>query len=484
MKLTFVSKSGKNDTDRVVTTERLVNLYPVPAPEGALAPLVLRAVPGTLDFTTLPLFFRAAANVSGTLYAIAGGGLYRITEAGIVSLIGAVPDDPYTSMVGHRSNVTISAGDAYLLYDGTSITQPGSGRIAEVGSVAFLDQFTLLGERDGRELEWTEAGLPADRNALYFKTAEARDDKIVRILESGAYVWVFKERSTEIFGNTTLGGASAFRRVQGAVTDIGLKGFNLVTKTPLGMFGIGHDDVAYILAGDSFAPVSTPEVQQSIKTSAPTHCFYYEDRGVPFHVIRFADRPAWVLSGGDWHERSSGIEHGPWDVVGAVHCYGQWHLFSRVGRVYRLGPTPVDATGPMRRTATSIPFYMEGKRFTVALLELLGQYGAKKLEETAPNWIIDEMGIVVRDQDDDYLTASSQQAVTTVERPGRVWIRVNRDGIWGLPKIKDIAKVGENKTCRFRAMGRFRRMAVEVNMTDSEDFPLYSDANIELIDIG
>lgn len=486
MKLILADKSAADPENLSPTAERLINVYPKPAPEGSQGMLILGSVPGTRDLATVPgPFLRAMKAVEGVLYAISAGALYRVGGGGTVSRLAAVTDDPDTAMSGHRSAVAISSGGNYSLWQSGALTQPGAGRLTNVGSVAFLDQFTILSERDGREVEWTAVGQPQIRNGLYFGTAEGRDDQNVRIVESGGYFLVFKQTSTEVWGSTGRGGASAFKRVQGAVIETGLLDFNLVTETPGGLFLVGHDGVAYISNGGALSAVSTPAVNQAIKETKPSHCFYYEDRGHRFCVVRFSDRPAWVFDAtmGRWHERSSGVNHGAWDVICAEHAYGGWHLGSRTGRIYRLGPAPFDAVSPMRRTIVSRSVYNDGARFVVPRLEILGRFGNYSLDETAPNWLTNEYGFPLVTENGEAILAEDQQPARTLKRPSRMWARFSKDQghTWTRPKVRDIGKVGQYQARSvFNALGQFRNFTAEINLTDPVDVPLLSEANVEI----
>jgi hypothetical protein len=349
-----------------------------------------------------------------------------------------------------------------------------------VGSVTFLDQFTLLSQLSGREMEWTEAGLPDDRNALYFRTAEARDDKIIRAIAVGTVLMILKQHSVETWYNTQLGGVSAFKRIDGAVADKGLKSFNLVTKTPEGVFYVNEDDVA---VHSGTGPVSPPQVTQALKAGTPTHCFYFEDRGSQFHAITFSDRPAWIWdkATGKWHERSSGPNHGPWEIIAAEKVYDHWHLGSRDGHVYRLGTTPVDATGTLRRTVVSQGLNAENQPFSVSELELVGEFGKYEVEEAAPSYLADEFGFPLLDEDGFYLIGEGTDPAETWKRPGRLWLRVSRDGghTFGVAKIKDIGRKGAyGARAKFGPMGQFLDFTVEVNLTDPVDVPLLSEANV------
>lgn len=484
MRLVLASKSAADSHDRGLMTERLINVYPVPASAGAMAQFELRAVPGMVAHCALPgPFLRGMKAVGGVLYVVTKGEVHRVRKNGTTSLIASIPDDPDTAISSNRDAITITADGDYLLIREGEVTQPGPGRINAEGSVTFLDQFTLLSERGGREVEWTEAGLPETRNGLYFKTAEANDDNNVRLFAVGGYLIVMKQESSELWANTQQGKFAAFARVAGGVSEIGLKAFNLITPAKDQAFFVGHDNVAYITSGGAPTPVSTPAVAQAIQRNKPTHCFYYEDRGHRLCVIRFSDRPAWVydISMAEWHERASGADHAPWSVVAAEYCYGEWYLGSYTGEIFKLGVGPMDAGKPMRRTVVSREVYMEGELFTVSELEILGRFAHSTIE-SGPDALLGSDSLPIRSQSGTPLLAQQQDYAAT-ERPSRVWIRTSRDGgyTFGLPKIRDVARKGQHAArCRWTALGQYRRFCVEINITDPFEMPLQSDANIKV----
>lgn len=488
MRLVLAAKSTADRDNLSPSPERLINYYTYPAPEGAIAPMVVRSVPGTRELITLPgPFLRAMARIQENLYVVAAGQVFRIAADGTFALVANIPDDPETTIVGNRDSVCISAGGFYYVLTGAdSLRQPSGGRLTSIGSVAFLDQFTLLGQRGGREIEWTSAGLPETRNGLYFATAEARDDDVIRIAAVGAYLAVLKRHSVEIWGNSGLGGAKSFIRIGDRVYDRGIRAFSLFCAFPDGGFYVGEDNVAYLIdRGGTAAPCSPPNVNQALATGDPTHCFYYEDRGHQFCVIRFGDRPAWVydVTMGFWHERSSGTEHRPWDIIAAAYCHGRWYLGSRLGRVYTLGAEPRDALVPLRRTVVTRPLYNDGQPFSIAEIELLGLFGKYDVEETAPNYLLDEMGFPLLDEDGQFIMADGPSTVGNWRRPGRIWARISRDGgfNWGVPKIKQIGLQGQyGARTKFTALGQFRHFTMEINMTDPVDVPLLSEAVMRL----
>jgi hypothetical protein len=132
MRLILADKSAGRTTG--VTSERLINLYAAPQEEGSESILSLNSVPGTRDFATLPgPFLRGLCEVDGVLYAISAGELYSVAANGTATLVAAISDDAATTMAGHRGGLTIASSGGYSLWDGSSLTQPGSGRISTGG---------------------------------------------------------------------------------------------------------------------------------------------------------------------------------------------------------------------------------------------------------------------------------------------------------------------------------------------------------------
>ena len=484
MRLIFAGKSARDATFPALTSERLVNLYAVPAPDGARAALMLRNVLGTRDFATLPgPFLRALGNCGGRIVAVSRGVVSAIAASGSVALLGAVSDDAQTSLVdAGAGKIAVCAGGAYHLWDGTSLTQPGGGRLTSIGSVAYSNSYLLMAQAGGTEIEWSAAGDPASRNALYFAKAAARGDRIVRLVAIGPYVWAMKERSIEVWALAGTG-PGAWAPIPGAVYEVGLRDFRLCAAMPEGMFFVGHDNVAYLATGGKPLAISTPPVAQALLDEAPTNCFYYADRGHRFCVIRFDGRPAlcFDLDTALWHERAEGVGHTSWQAVASVDCYGQWHVGGRLGRLWRLGQTPVDASGVMVRRAVSRTLEPDN-RFTVARFEIFGSFGTAEIDENAPAWLLDEFGLPVTDSAGRPIHMEGPDPVTAWRRAPAGWLRFSRDGglTWGAQKYRSFGRVGAYGTrCSLRAMGQFRTMTAEFSMSDPVVMPIFAEASIE-----
>jgi len=426
-----------------------VNLYPEQAAGDARTLIALRSVLGEEAFADTEVsLIRAVGFVGNTIYVAANGGLYSIDSGGSDTLLGAIADSADTTISGNGGKVTIAAGGSYYVWDGSTLSSPSGGILTSIGAVEYIEQYTILLEKDGRRFEWTDPADPETRNALYYTTADGRNDKALRAVADQRYLYIMKERSIEIWYNTGVSGSGAFVRLAGGVIDQGLKSYKLVTRFDQGLFFIGDDGVAYILAGGQLQPVSTPPVNVDIEASAPVNVGYYEDRGHKFCVIRFSDRAAWVydLTTLLWHRRATGQD--AWDTYEIIAAWGDYYAFKNDGNVYRMVRSDADVSGALTRRMVSKPLYMGGNKFSVAEFELLARIGRSDLS-----------------------------------RDAKAMLRVSWDGgnTWSQETERSLGDLGDySARAVWRRLGRGVQFAVEVKVTDAADITLYSDANVRL----
>jgi len=453
----FVTQSNRDSDNRAATTERLVNFYPEPLPQGARAQFSLRSVLGAMPFANTDAVFIRALEVvpdldntsADRLFAIFGGMIAQIDAAGGVSIIYAVADDVNTTISGNSGDVTICSGGQYRLWDGATLTSPTAGAFSDFGSVEYVGGYTLLTERNGRRLQWSALRDPSSLPGLNFATAEARYDVILRGVAINGNYWIFKTTSIEIWQVTGLASENAFSAIPGLVLERGLRGFNLVTKFRGGAFFIGSDNVPYLAGGSEIKALPNLGVQTAIENGDPTHCHYHEDEGHQFLCIRFRDRPAWVfdLATGLWHERAEG-EDDAWSATASVRAFGSWRTAHTDGTVRTLQRSNSDGSDALIRRAVSQTVYNGGERFRVGKLEIVGRVGRSDLG-----------------------------------REARLGLRISRDGgnTFGPSIERDMGDLGEyEQRMVFRTLGQARAFAAEVRVSDAADLNIYSSANLVL----
>lgn len=447
--LEFVSQSTRDSDNISASTERLVNLYPEPLPDGARARFSLKSVLGTEAWAETPGVFVRALKVVGSdgqTFGAIGGSLYEFSSDGSHFVRGSITDDAKTSIAGNNGDVTVAAAGSYYVWDGTTLSTPTAGAFSSFGSVEFIGNYTVLTELNGRRFQWSDLADASTLPGLNFATAESTDDALLRAVAINGNLWLFKESSIEIWALTGQSGANAFARLGGGTLDTGLADYGLITKFPGGAFFVGNDGIAYITSGAQLQPVSIVSVETALEDGTPTNCFYYEDEGHKFCVIRFSDRPAWVydIVTGLWHERASGSS--AWDATASVKAFGSWRVGQSGGNIGRLVRNNADIGQAIIRQATSRTLYIEGRRFRVPMVEFLGRVGKSNLG-----------------------------------RDAEVMVEFSRDGgqTWGNEIWRSMGSQGEYEARMvLRNVGQARNLSARLTLSDEADLTLYSRANV------
>lgn len=461
-KLEFVGQSTQDQDDPTARTSRLVNCYREPS--GGRSAYLLKPVLGMRDFaSTGAVFVRATHVMAGILYALAGGKLFRVNSDGTSDELATVVDSDESSMDSNNGVLTIVAGGRYWTWNGVTLNEPAAGAFSDIGSVGFIAQRTILTERSGRRFAWSEVADPDTIDGLSFATTESRDDNNLRVMPFGGTLWFFKERSIEPWYPT--GADDVFAPVSGGALDIGLKGYGLIARTPRALAFVGSDNKVHLLSG-GVQPISTVAVESAIKLSEPTHCFYYQDKGHEFVVVRFADRPAFAhdLSTGEWHERAEGLDLGPWTATGCESAYGKFIVSNVLGEFAELVPAALDGSIPLICEAQSRTLRMENDRFRISEFEIFGRVGVNDLN--APE-ILQIDGLEVLD-------AGDGGALIIGEGDGRTEAKIelflSRDSgmTWGAPKPRGLGIRGEyNTRMNWRALGQFRAATARLRWSDT-----------------
>lgn len=455
----FAGQSAQTATSPGAGTSRLLNLYREPVIGGDNTRYLLRPVPVQVGLTGWPTGFQRAIQwINGQTYVVVNGNLATVSAAGNSVSVASVADDLNTTIAGNLTYVTVVAGGNYYVWDGSFLTQPAAGAFVNFGSVETLGQRMLLTELNGRRFQWSDVADPKTLGGLNFATTEAGEDNNVRGVVLNGNYWIFKERSIETWYQTGSGDETqAFARVSGGIVSTGLKQFNLLTKFRGGLFFVGNDNIAYVTTGAGLQPVSTPAVARDIAEADPTHCFYYEHEGHKFCVLRFSDRAAWVydFATREWHERSEGVNHGPWGAVGsAQNDQGEWIVAKQAGDLAALSTTDSgllrENGSALYRRAVSRTLRNDSKRFRLAEVEFYADFG------NAPN------------------SANNEPKITARFSP-------DRGNTWQSARSFSMGVQGDyDQRVVMRSLGQFRQVTAQIDLTHWDEVPIWSDVRVRL----
>lgn len=361
-----------------VSAQRLVNVYPEIQPDDAKGKVPLFGCPGLTRFATLaggPV--RGLYCWGGSLYAVGGGGLYRVTSGGTATLLGAVgaATGPVRMLDNGDQLATVSDG-AVCVWDGSAMTAASIPAASSVDDMGFLDGYGVWLERATGGFGVTALNDFTTSDALDFATAESSPDAGQAIIVDHREVWIIGERTAEIWTNT---GAADFplERLQGANIERGTAARWSAAKFDGTVTWLGDDRIVYRAEGYTPKRISHHAMEaalSSYETVSDAYALVYAQDGHTFYALTFPSANAtWVYDAatGFWHERQSGLS-GRWKVQGVASAYGKVFVGdAETGAVYVLDPDACSADGfPLIRSATSAPMHAQGRRAIAHRVEL------------------------------------------------------------------------------------------------------------------
>lgn len=277
---------------RNVQADRRVNLYAEQAENRTLS---LYPRPGLVLWATIgtgPI--RGQIVAGGYLWAVSGASLYRMTTAGVGTLIGTVSGSGAVAMAENGTQIMIGCGASlgYVVTLATSaltlITDPDF-----VGAhwIAFLDGYFLFGLTGSSQFYGTALYNANSIDALHFASAEGAPDAIVTGIVDHRELLVFGTGTMQGFRNT---GAAGFpiESIEGAFMEHGCAARLSVVKIDNSGFFLGQDDkgagIVWRIEGFSPIRISNHGVEEAISKwpdIADAYAWSYQLKGHTYYVL-------------------------------------------------------------------------------------------------------------------------------------------------------------------------------------------------------
>ncbi|NOD65737.1 hypothetical protein [Ruegeria sp. HKCCD6109] len=476
----FVGQSVQDSGNIAINPGRLVNCYRELVVGQGRSQYVLQSVLGMDLLSDLGAATVRAMGIGNSKNWVAGDGkLFEAAGDGTLTQRAVVADDAVTTIEGNEGDVTVVSGTAYYLWNGSTLSQPTTKTFTDVLSHFYIGGYTVILEDGGKRFQWSAIGDASSLDALDFASADQVDGNLVRGFEVQGQAVLMSERHSELWAVTAAtDSAEVFQFTTS--WNRGLKAHNLAVKFDDSLFWVGDDNNVYVGFGPGAVDVTTPAVNTSLEQNTATHCFYYEDRGHKFCVLRFSDRAAWVydVKMQEWHERAEGAGDGAWRAVASIKG-DTWQVGNTVGEIYSLSNTNKDLNGLLRRTATSRPVYT-GDKFRVVKLELSARVGENTLSEAT------DFGLDAGEGD--ILDAGGGEglkldAIPAGERAATVNLFVSRDGgrTWTDAKPRSLGLAGDyDQRTVWRALGQAHQFAVRVQVSEPADYQINTTAVLEV----
>lgn len=387
--------------------QRCVNLYPEANSPDSTAPTTFYHTPGLKLWSTLPgtgsvrCLFRAS---NSNLYAVQGATLYRYNAGAWKELatlnsssgpVSAADNSLYAVFVDGSANAP-----TVKLDDDTVSAMSGDGWYG-ADFVAYVDTY-LVFNKPGTQTFYITGQLDLSLDALDFASAESFPDNVVSLLVDHREIWLFGEKTTEVFGNS--GAADfPFERINGSIIQYGCAAPHSPAQFDNSVLwlGDGHEGAGIVWRAQGYNPVriSTHALEnefRSYETVADAQGYVYQQTGHTFYVLSFPTAgKTWVydIATQMWHERAYRTAEGIL-TRHRSNChvyYGRDHLVGdyQNGNIYTLDiDTYTDNGAVIFRTKSFQHFVTDGKRQFFRSLELDMETGVGNAADPDPQvWL-------------------------------------------------------------------------------------------------
>ncbi len=313
--------------------QRTINLYPVLDPKGK-QPSALYGTPGCVLFSTLGVGpcrggFSAA---NGRVFGVSGANFYELLSDGTSILRG--------TLLGSQGNITMAEngiqlavcdGQRLYIYNyATNVLTLLTGRpFASALTVTSLGGYFIVNEINSGRFYASNLYDGLTWDALFFATAESSPDSLLRVQNVSGQLWLFGERSTEIWA---LNGSAffPFSPVGGADMAVGIVGSFAVSEIDNSAIWVGknRDGFGIIYRADGFSPIrisnETIEFRiQSAPNPSSLKCMSYQEQGHNFLIITGGGMETAIcydVNTQSFHERSFFNEFGEHELPLMTDC--------------------------------------------------------------------------------------------------------------------------------------------------------------------
>jgi Phage stabilisation protein len=382
-----------SDDTRPYSQQDCINWIPEPAEAaGGRSDGILRQAPGLSLFSSGTGVVRGLRNVEGALFAVIDTALYKVATDGSKTNLGTIAGTGRCSLTHNQ----ISGGNEVVIVNGSQgyVYNTASGVLTQIddpsfeGSIitGYLNQFVLHVEPQRRY--WFHSDL-ADAGQ-YISTdryeGESNPDRMVSLVVDHQEVWIFNERSIDIFVNT--GNESAtFERATGTSIEIGCAATFCPAKTDNSLFWLGNDGIFYRANGYNPQRISTHAIEQAVAELDWEQCFsmVYEDRGHKVVYWTFPDGQTWGydVSSQLWHRRKS-YGYSNWRVNHLVYWNGKWIAGDSLsGNLYEMDWDEYTENGSeIERVRVTSVMHADQNRIRVPGVELVVSVGLSDLDNS------------------------------------------------------------------------------------------------------
>ena len=340
-----------------------------------------------------------------------------------------------------------------------SFVEITDGDFTGAGSLVYMDSYFVFNNPGTDDVYTTAVGDGTSIDPLDVVSAEAAPDRVIGLAVDKRELWVFGEKSIEVYYNSANATGFPFSRRDGAHLDIGCSARKSIVNTENTLFWL--DSRGYVIQSQGYdlSIVSTEAIHAEIASYdevSDAFAFSYQDRGHTMYVISFpTPKKTWVYDATiqSWHERAyynddNEFEH---HLANCIAEFKRWHIVGdrRSGKIYRMSHDYRDDAGvDIHRIRTSSFLNSEFQELTIDELELHIEAG--------------------------------KGTVTGTGSDPMIQLRYSNDGgyTWSHSMVRSMGKLGEYDTrVRWNRLGLATEWLFEFRIVEPVDFSLI-DASV------
>lgn len=333
-------RSGQTRVSKA-SIERLVNFYPEAQAAGAESQVALIPSPGCKLDVELPGDdgIKGYGDMDNRRFVITDTNLYEIRNTSYIDHGSLIIRGRCTWATNGIHFVFVDGFKGYVYDDARGLREITDEGFYPSTHVIYQDgRFIFL--RKGTGQFFISGVLSVDFDATEFATAEGSPDDTIAMLNDHLEVWLFGERSIEIWYNS---GAQDFpyERLRGGYVEKGIAGPYLAGKDDNTVFWVGNDRMVYRAEGYSPVRISTHAVEKDLNGAdmSGANLINYTLEGHTFvHINIPSLKKAWVydMATQEWHERVS-LDYGTPIFSHALEFQGEVFVGGNfINRIYRL----------------------------------------------------------------------------------------------------------------------------------------------------
>ncbi|TWI04804.1 phage stabilization protein [Luteimonas cucumeris] len=278
--------------------QTLVNLFFEPAPPGSAEPGMFYGSPGLrLLFTVGAGPIRGALTANGFGWIVSGSSLYRITSAGVATLVGSVPGTGRVHLQNNDTQLVVMHSSGWNVVTLATLAYASVADAPTTAQGTYQDSYIVFPNANGT-YGWTNIADATSLDGLNFASAEAQPDPIIAVISDHRELWLFGEVTVEI-AQTSGDADLVFTRT--AIMEYGCAAKYTPAKSDNTVFWLGRNasgqGTVYKAAGYSPSRISTHALESAIAgygdiSDAWAYC--YQQNGHTFYVLTFPNRATWA----------------------------------------------------------------------------------------------------------------------------------------------------------------------------------------------